>query len=1150
MRQMTIFILVSTLAGAAAGTVAGGGCGPKRAQPEADRIAVGGAPARDRVPTPTLSLAEATLPAGGAVLLNQSKAEGLGYPRYPTYHSGVVVFSAEGDLWQVSAAGGLARRLTAHRGREYFAHFSPDGKWLAFSGDYDGNQDVFVMPAVGGRPRRLTYHPASDQVLGWTPDSGAVLFRSRRFHPHRAWTLHTVALKGGMPKRLPLGRGARLTWEPEGKRVAINRISRDFRRWKRYAGGRAAQIFLGDLEGGTFRKVTTFKGTNAYPMWHGGRIYFASDRTGTVNLWSMSAAGADLKQHTRFAGFDVRFPSLSQGKIVYQHKFGLRLLDLETGKDSAIGLRIVSDALRTRVRFTSPTRYLTRYDLSPDGSYLGVEVRGNLHLVPAQKHGRRITLSRSSGSREQGLSFSPNGRWVATVSDAKGEMEVFVYDTKGTEAPRQVTRDGKCFKYEPVWSPDGKTLAFSDSENRLFGVPATGGVPAEIDRSRRGRISGYSFSPDSRWLAYAKMDDNYYSSIFLYEVATRKVVRVTDSFHDDWSPRWSPDGEYLVFLSDRTVNPILDRVDLETILDKMTKPYLVLLSKETRSPFLPRDPGQPEKKGAGPKKPGIKATGRVAIDTDGIGERIVEVPVKAGNIRGLWAGKDVLLFIRMPTFGMTDWEAYWWGKELTVPLRRFDFSKKKENAFAPAIRGYAVSEDGKKIALRLIKARFAVFPLGKAAPKGKALAEHLVALGNIREQVDPRAEWRQIFNEAWRLMRDFYWTKDMAGVDWKAMYDKYRPFLVRITTREELQDLIGEMVAELSLGHTYVWGGDQRRGRRVPVGLLGADLTADKSGFFKFARVYRGANWHRKRRAPLTLPHVGVKEGDLLLKVDGRRIKATDNVYRFLQKGAGQRISLTVGKTPNEAAARQVELKLLGSERPVRYADWVRRNRELVSQKTGGKVGYLHIPNMMSRGMVEFDRWFYPQVRKQGLIVDARWNGGGFVSAIMVKRLARKILSWRRSRHGWISPYPSNTLNGRIVVLTNESAGSDGDIFPRAIQVAKIGPVIGTRTWGGVVGISLQNPLVDRGISTRPRTFAWWEPKRRWRLEGEGVTPDIVVDNDPGAVHRGRDAQLAKGIEVVLARITRKPPHAPVWGPSPDKSKTAWVKKYGQTDKP
>ncbi|MBW2533588.1 MAG: PDZ domain-containing protein, partial [Deltaproteobacteria bacterium] len=407
-------------------------------------------------------------------------------------------------------------------------------------------------------------------------------------------------------------------------------------------------------------------------------------------------------------------------------------------------------------------------------------------------------------------------------------------------------------------------------------------------------------------------------------------------------------------------------------------------------------------------------------------------------------------------------------------------------------------------------------------------------------------EWRQIFNEAWRMMRDFYWSPDMGQVDWAAIGKKYAVLLPRVATRDELEDLLGEMVAELSLGHTYVWGGDRRRARPVPVGLLGADLEPHDSGRYRFARIYPGESWDAKRRSPLTLSHARVKEGDFLLRIDGRELRTGDNVYSRLQKAAGEMIQLTVSADPGGRGARDVEITTLKNEHALRYHAWVRRNRELVAQKTEGRVGYLHIPDMMTAGMVEFDRWYYPQVRKEGLIVDARWNRGGFVSELMIKRLTRRVLAWQKGRRGYVGPYPANTLNGRLVVLTNERAGSDGDIFPRAVQVAKLGPVIGTRTWGGVVGISLQHPLVDKGVSTRPRTFAWWDLKRGWGVEGEGVTPDMVVDNDPAAMHRGEDAQLDKGIAVILDLLRKNPPQAPAFGPPPDKRRKTWVDKYGK----
>jgi tricorn protease len=1114
------------------------------------------------IEVPAVPLTEAARPAAGAGLATADEALG-GYPRFPDHHSGVVVFSAEGDLWQVAVSGGLARRLTTHEGQERFARFSPDGKLLAFAGDYDGNEDVFVMPAAGGVPRRITYHPSQDQPLGWTPDGKAILFRSKRDHPHGDWTLWTIASTGGDPVRLPLWRAARLAYEPGGQRVAINRMDRDFRHWKRYAGGTAAQIFVGDLQGGPFRKLTTFKGTNAMPMWHGGRIYFLSDRTGTANIWSMTPEGTHLKQHTHFDDYDVRFPALGDGKIVFHQRAELYLLDPAGGDPRKIPLRVLSDAPRSRVRFTDPAKYLTRFALAPDGKYLALQIRGNLHLVPAGKEGRRIRITSGSAARVRGLSFSDDGKRLAAVSDATGENELYLYDVRGAKPPRRLTRDGARFKRPPRWAPGGKLVAFADSDNRLFVVPTAGAqpqTPREVDRSTIGAISTYSWSPDGRFLAYSKLDDNHFRSIFVYDSVQKKVLRVTEPYFYDDEPRWSPDGKYLAFLSDRTYNPFLDRLDSEAIIDRSTKPYLVLLDAKTRSPFLPREPGedrgQGKDKGAGGGEGKGKGKGKpkpvkVKLDVDGLSNRVVEVPVPAGNYSGLVMGKEAIFYLSFPTIGLAEMQEAWFsGKDFAAKLVRFDIDKKKAKPFLDEVVGFEISRDGKTIAVRRPKGKLFAFELGPKAPEAKELKDKLLALGVLREAIEPRQEWAQIFKETWRMMRDFYWTADMGKVDWKAMGEKYAKLLPRITTRLELEDLLGEMVAELSLGHTYIWGGDQRRAKPIPVGLLGADLAPHASGRYVFSRIYAGANWDPKRRSPLSLSHAMVREGEFLLAVDGRPLAVGDNVYSRLQKAAGQLVQLKVAASANGRGAREVSITTLRSERPLHYYDWVKHNRELVDKKTNGTVGYLHLPDMMTAGMVEFDRWYYPQVNKQGLIVDARWNRGGFVSEILVKRLGRKILAWWRSRPGRVATYPENTPLGPIVVLTNERAGSDGDIFPRVIQVAKLGPVIGTRTWGGVVGISLQNPLVDKGTSTRPRG-AFWDLKRHWGVEGEGVYPDIVVDNDPAAVHRGVDAQLERGISEVLARIKKHPPRRPQFDKAPvDKRKKTWVDRYGQTDKP
>jgi tricorn protease len=1119
------------------------GCGPREEK---------GTP---KPSTPALSLTLAADPAAGAQLAGPV---GGGYPRFADHHSGVIVFSAEGDLWQVSAAGGLARRLTTHIGNEFFARFSRDGKHLAFSGDYDGNQDVFVMPAIGGSPRRLTYHPAEDQVLGWTPD-GRVLFRSRRDHPHGDWTLYSVAPEGGDAQRLPLARAARLAYEPDGDRVAINIVDQDFRNWKRYAGGTTPQIFVGDLKGGAFRKLTTFRGANGHPMWYGGRIYFLSDRTGTQNIWSMTPEGTDLKQHTRFDDYDVRYPGLGQGKIVFQHRAELHLLDLASGQTRQVPLNLVSDAQMARTRFTVPARYLTAMQLTPDGRRLGLEIRGDLHVIPAAKEGRRIQVSQTPGARERGISFSDDSKELATTSDATGETEVYILDAQGSKPPRQVTSGGQRHKLPPSWAPGGKLLAYADSDNRLLLVKAKGGASVEIDRSPYGHITRYSWSPDGRWLAYARTEENYRSSIYLYDTEKKTKTRVTDELFDNDEPTWSADGKYLGFLSDRTLDPHLDQLDVETIVEQATKPYLVLLSAKTRSPFLPasddeakkdkdkdKDKDKEKKSEHEKKKPA-----KVEIDVEGIEQRVVEVPVPAGRLSALFLGDGFVTYLSHPVLGMASWEKATFSGDLPgSTLMRFAVKDKKVEKWAEEVVSYSVSRDSKKLVLLKKKGKLYAVEMGQAAPKPEELTKGELPLKAIREQIDPTAEWRQIFHEVWRMMRDYYWSPDLGKIDWEAVGKKYALLLPRVATRDELEDLMGEMVAELSLGHTYLWGGDKPYVEPVPVGLLGADLEPHASGLYRFARVYDGENWDPDRQSPLTQPYSRVREGEVLLQIDGRPIRAGEDVYSRLQKAAGELVQLTVAADPKGSKKHNVEITTLRSERAVRYLSWAKKNREHVARRTDGKVGYFHLPDMMTAGLVEFDRWYYPQIRKQGLIIDARWNRGGFVSQMLIKRLTRRVLSWSTARSGWVGTYPENTLHGKIVVLTNERAGSDGDIFPRAVQVAKIGPVIGTRTWGGVVGINLSHPLVDKGISTRPGYFAWFDLARRWDVEGTGVDPDIVVDNDPGQEYRGIDAQLERGITEVLELLRRDPPLKPALDDRPDKTKKSWVNRHGQTDRP
>jgi len=1086
-----------------------------------------------------------------------------GYLRYPDIQDDSVVFTAEDDLWLAPTSGGTARRLTIHVGREYFPKFSPDGELIAFTGQYDGNADVYVVAAAGGEPRRLTWHPSGDEVVGWTPDGKQIVFRSRRQEPHGSYEMFTIPATGGDPVKLPLGWVARLDIDPDSGRYAFNRTSRETRTWKRYRGGTATAIWVGRPDRGDYEQITAFDGMNAFPMWNDGRIYYLSDRGGTANLWSIDSDASDRKQHTDFGNWDARFPSMgTDGRVVFMLAGDIRIFDPADGSERKIDIQLPSDRVLTRVRYPDPSRYLTFFDLSPDGERLAVTVRGEIFSVPV-KDGVTLPVTRGSGARESWGSFGPEGKRLLYVTDEAREEEIRSIDAWGRGEPEIVNSAATSgWHFPPVYSPDGKWIAYSDQTHTLYVISTEGGRPKTIDRSEQSEIRDYTWSPDSRWLAYAKNARTDYATVYIYDVKDGATHAVTGPDTDDYSPAWDPDGRYLFFLSGRTTNPLLGSRDLENINIRPTKPYLALLRSDVDNPFahlagMPpddedeeegedaeeksdkKDDKGDEKKDGDKKENGKKGKEAepIEIEFDGLAERVVAFPVEGGQYFGLSATKTSVFWISVPMKGMADMPALFAEAGPDATLMTFSLDKKKAKTFMSGVSGYSLSVKADKLAV--MKQRGQIFVVGAGAPPGDDLGESKVKLDGAVVELDPREEWEQIYYEGWRHMRDFYWDEGLGGVDWKAIRDQYASLLPRLATRDDLRDLMGEVIGELSTSHTYVFGGD--RGFSVPrvtTGLLGADLVREGDAF-RVDRVYRGSPADGVR-SPLAEPGVNVREGHYVLAVNHLPLRAERPFYASLEGLGGKEVLLTVNDKPTLDGARDVVVRTLRGENQVRYSDWVRRNREYVAEKTDGKIGYVHIPNMMGEGLIAFNTWFYPQLDKEGMVVDTRWNGGGFVSQMILERFRRHLVSFDRARGGGISTYPYRVLNGPFVVLTNEFAGSDGDIFPAAVQLEELAPVIGVRSWGGVVGIRGDKRLVDGGFLTQPE-FAWWDPVQGWDLENRGVEPDIEVQNLPQELARGVDSQLERAITEVMALHGQRPPIKPDFGPARPRGREAYI---------
>jgi tricorn protease len=1090
-----------------------------------------------------------------------------GYYRFPTVHGDQVAFTSEGDLWVVPLAGGEARRLTSHEGQEYFAQFSPDGRWLAFTGVYEGNDDVYVMPAEGGVPTRLTFHPDPDIVVTWTRDSKQVVFRSSRDNGLGDARLWVVPVAGGDEKRLLPVTAGEATLSPDGKRIAFVREFLEARNWKRYMGGRQQDIWVGDLDKKQFTKVTDWGGKDAMPMWmDDGSIVFMSDRDGVVNLWRMQPDGSHVEQLTFHDDYDVRFPSSDGRRVVYQIGGDLWTWS-PTEKPHAIAVTLPSDRAYTRVKRVEGLKFVNGWDLSPDGGRLAFTARGEVFAVTTDKEGGRIANLSRTAAREWAPVWSPDGKSVLTLSDRSGEMELVELAADGKGEGHALTSDGKGYRYTPRYSPDGKKVAFADKFMDLWVLDLATRKPTRVAHGIYEEPRDFAWSPDSRWIAYSDLLTNLNHQVHVWDSRTDASQAVTDSFWNSLDVAWDPDGRYLFFVSDRTFDPVTAAPDLVANYINVSKPFLVSLRAGKRSPFEPpveeaAAAEKEEKAGAGEKAAGAKAAAGakgaagekgekaekkaalkdVAIDFAGIRERAVEFPVEPGNYFGVWATADRVFYLTAPTEGLLEGGGDTPEERPRNTLHAFAWKDKKDKVLIEGINDYVVSQDQKKLAVR-VKDQFTV----TAADADEVTAgKEKVKIEDFRVEVDPKAEWQQMFDEAWRLERDFMYAPNLHGVDWAAMRTKYGRLVPRVATREELSDLFSDMLGELSVSHEYVIGGELRDVKRYRVGALGADFERDAaSGLYRVAHVCAGDTWTAGESSPLARPGVDVKVGDYLIAVDNEPLRAGENLYARFQDKAGKFVLLTVNSRPTAAGARDVTVKPVGSEFSLRYLDWVAANRRKVDEATQGRVGYVHIPDMDGAGLKEFSRTYYPQFAKAALIVDARHNRGGWIHWEIVDRLLRKMTALEVAREQRTpQPWPWRATRGHLVFLIDERTGSDGENFADAVKQMNLGTIIGTRTWGGLVGIDLAKWLVDGGTVSQAGYASYAPNGSGWRVEGHGFDPDRVVDLDPTSQARGQDPQLEAAIQEALAELAKDPRDYPRLPQYPDKSLPEWRKKH------
>jgi tricorn protease len=1060
--------------------------------------------------------------------------------RQPDIQGDRIVFVYGGDLWSVAKRGGVASRITTHEGIERFPKFSPDGATIAFTAEYDGNVDAFTVPAEGGEPTRLTWHPYTDQVAEWYPDGKSVLLRSSRASAIQRFTrFFRMPVSGGFEEMLALPEGGYAGISADGSQIAFVSPSYDNRTWKRYRGGNAPEIWTYDFKLNTSQKITDWAGADEWPMWHGRTIYYTSDKGGpTVNLWAYDTTAKSHKQVTRFSDYDVKWPSIGGDSIVFEKGGYLWVMDLPGSQAQQIRVLVPDDKPATRAELRNVANLAQSYDLSPSAKRAVIEARGDLFTVAAEKGDVR-NLTRSPASRERDPSWSPDGKWIAYLSDASGEYEIHVIGSDGTTPDRQVTKGGSTFRFGPRWSPDSKKVAFSDKTMTLWWADVESGRLTRVDKSEDGEIQDFRWSGDSRWLAYAMPLETGFQKINLYSLDTRAVTSVTDGLNDDYNPAFDPEGKYLYFLSRRTLNPEFGNFELNFHFSATDRIFVATLRKDLASPVAPEsdeEKGEDEsnkddkgKDGKSSKKDDDKKNGGeddkkakepepVKIDLEGLAMRVAVVPVPEGRIAGLSVFKDKLIYLRLDPFIANSGGD---GPPTNAALHTFNLEKREEKVILSKIRpGYAVSKNGAKVLYRSADA-FGIVEAteGKKAGDGKIAADTLMTI------VDPRKEWLQMFNEAWRLERDFYYDPGMGGLDWKAVGEKYRPLVAHVAHRADLNYILGELIGELATSHAYVGGGDAPQVPRVEIGLLGADFELDEpSGRYRFKKLYRDSSWGSSTLAPLAEPGVQVKVGDYLLSVNGVPIKAPTNLYAAFEGTAKRRTSIQVADTPSAKEPKSFTVTPISDESSLRYRSWVNENREKVSKATNGRVAYIHVPDTAISGMQEFTRQYFPQVDKDGIIVDERWNGGGFIPDFFVERLQRKTWTRWSNRDGNGFKTPSTALDGPKCILVNQYAGSGGDAFPYYFKLQGLGPIIGKRTWGGLVGISHSLPLVDGGSVTMP-DFGMWDPKSGdWVVENHGVDPDIEVENPPHELVSGRDPQLERAILYIQEELRKNPP--------------------------
>jgi tricorn protease len=1045
--------------------------------------------------------------------------------RRPTISRDRIAFCYAGDLWTVPREGGDAVRLTAGIGEKCNPYFSPEGKWLAYTADHYGNPDVFVMPAAGGEPRRLTHHPAPDVAAGWSPDGKSILFVSTRTSATDPPKLFTVSIDGGLPQELPLPMGSSGSFAPDGTRIAYTPKFQWQAAWKRYRGGQTMEIWIAKLADSTIEKIPRENSNDFNPMWIGRRIYFLSDRDGAVSLFAYDTDTKAVTKVVQNAGLDFKSASGSGDAIAYEQFGSLQLLDLASGRTKQIDIRVSAQLPEVQPRFEKlDTKRILNANVSPSGARAVFEVHGEIVTVPAEKGDIR-NLTNSPGVADRDPAWSSDGTRIAWFSDESGEYALHIRDQNGLgEVTKIALGPSGSFFYSPVWSPDSKKIAFTDKRLHVWYVDLEKRTPVEVDTDYYESPFHWMnpvWSPDSKWIAYTKQLPSHLHAVFVHGLDTKKSTQITDGFSDALYAAWDKSGKYLYLTASTNVGLAANWLDLSSVDRAVTRSvYIAVLSKDEQSPLAPesdeekadavkKDQADEEKDAKDSKGSKSKAPPSVRIDFEGLGQRILALPVPARNYVALRAGREGEIFLNeAPAV---------YNEDGPPPLivHKFDLKKRKVEKITEDVTQTVLATNGEKL-LVLQNEEWKLLSLSDP-PKPPVTLK----LAEMEVWVDPRLEWKQMYHEVWRIERDFLYDPGAHGLNLADAEQAYAPFLESVASRDSLNYLFTEMLGNLTLGHVFIGGGDRPEPPKLKVGLLGADYDVD-NGRYRFRKIYNGENWNPQLRAPLTQPGVNVRAGEYLLAVNGREVRGSDDVFAFFQETAGRQTVIRISADAQGKNAREVTVVPVESEQPLRLLDWIESNRRKVDQLTNGRVAYVHLPDTAGGGYTSFNRYFFAQVGKEAVILDERFNHGGFLADYIIDHLRRPLMTMVTAREGNDFASPGGAIYGPKVMIVNEFAGSGGDAMPWYFRKAGLGSLIGTRTWGGLVGIWDYPQLIDGGSVTAPRG-AIYGLQGEWEVENRGISPDVEVELDPALVRQGHDPQLEKAVEVILEQLRKNP---------------------------